>query len=126
CTRQTTGYSGRPKIDVCDRRGRYRLAVGDISELQMAAGFEHTANFAKYMLLVGAKIDHPVGDDHVGPAVSDGQIFKDTLAELNVAKAHRLSGRPRLGQHLFGHIDANDMPGRTNLAGGEKAIESAT
>jgi hypothetical protein len=54
CTRQTTGNSSRPKLDVC-RRGRgHRLAVGNIGELQLAARPQHTRNFAEHLPLVGA------------------------------------------------------------------------
>jgi hypothetical protein len=41
CTRQTTGNSGRPKIDVGNCRRRHRLSIGDVGKLQVAAGFEH-------------------------------------------------------------------------------------
>jgi hypothetical protein len=72
CTRQTTGNSGRPKIDVGDGRCRDRLAIGDVCELQMAARLEHAAYLAKHLLLIGAKVDDAVGDDDIGPPVLDG------------------------------------------------------
>jgi hypothetical protein len=39
CTRQTTGNSGRPKIDVCYRGCWHRLTVGNVGKLKVAAGF---------------------------------------------------------------------------------------
>ena len=47
CTRQTTGNSGRPEIDVGYGRCRDRLAIGDVCELQMAARLEHAMYFAR-------------------------------------------------------------------------------
>ena len=37
CARQTTGNSGRPKIDISDRRFGHRLAVRNVGELQAPA-----------------------------------------------------------------------------------------
>jgi hypothetical protein len=54
CTRQTTGNSGRPKIDVGDGRCRDWSAVGDVCELQVTARLEHAPYLAKHVLLVGA------------------------------------------------------------------------
>ena len=40
CTRQTTGNSGRPKINVGNRRRRHRFSVGNVAKLEVAAGFQ--------------------------------------------------------------------------------------
>ena len=72
CTRQTTGNSGGPQIDVGDRRGGYRFAVGNVGELQIAAALQHTRYFREDLALVGTEIDDPVGNDHIGPAVLNG------------------------------------------------------
>jgi hypothetical protein len=37
CTRQTTGNSSCPKVDVLNGRFGYRLAVGDVGKLQVSA-----------------------------------------------------------------------------------------
>jgi hypothetical protein len=38
CTRQTTGNSSCPKVDVLNGRFRDRLAVGDVGKLKVSAG----------------------------------------------------------------------------------------
>jgi hypothetical protein len=124
CTRQTTGNSGRPEIDVGYGRCRDRLAIGDVCELQMAARLEHAMYFAKHLLLVGAKIDDTVGDNDIGPPILDGQLFEDALAKLNIFQAHSLCRGAGLGKHLFRHIDADNVAMRADLAGGNEAIES--
>src|SRR5262245_21720960 len=58
CTRQTTGNSSRPKIDVVYRRLRHRLTVRNIGELQPPARAQHPEDLRKHLFLVGAKIDH--------------------------------------------------------------------
>src|ERR1700731_4488652 len=62
CTRQTTGDSSGPKIDVLNGRFRDRLAVGDVGKLQVPAGGQDAAHFREYPPLVGAKVDHAVTD----------------------------------------------------------------
>ena len=43
--RQATGNSRAPQIDVAHGRLGYRLAIGNIGELEPAAGAEHPKNF---------------------------------------------------------------------------------
>src|SRR5580692_2450301 len=62
CTRQTTGDSSGPKIDVLDGRFRDRPAVGDVGKLQVSAGAQDAQDFREYHALVGAKVDHAVAD----------------------------------------------------------------
>lgn len=71
CTRQTTSNSCGPEIDVADRGVGNRLTVRDISELQIPARAQHAVNLLQHHVLVGAKVDHTIADDHVGPAVRD-------------------------------------------------------
>jgi hypothetical protein len=54
CTRQATGNSGGPKVNVGNRGFRYRLSVGDIGKLQMAAGPQYSFYFREHLLLVRA------------------------------------------------------------------------
>jgi hypothetical protein len=54
CTRQATGNSGGPKVNVGNRGFRYRLSVGDIGKLQMATRSQYPFYFREYLLLVGA------------------------------------------------------------------------
>src|SRR6202035_5571859 len=65
CTRQTTGNSSCPKIDVLNGRFRDRPAVGDVGKLQVSAGAQDAEDFREDGPLVGAQVDHTVADDHV-------------------------------------------------------------
>src|SRR5260370_27017064 len=53
CTRQTTGNSSGPQIDVVDGGGGNRAAVGDVGELQPAAGTQHAEDLGERRPLVG-------------------------------------------------------------------------
>jgi hypothetical protein len=54
CTRQTTGYSGGPKIDVRYSRRWHRFAIGNIGELKVTIWFQNTAYLRECPLLIGA------------------------------------------------------------------------
>ena len=60
CTRQATGNSSGPEIDVADRRFRHRLAVRDVAELQISAGAQDAHDLSKGLLFVGTEIDDAV------------------------------------------------------------------
>ena len=47
CTRQATGNSAGPEIDVAQRFGWYRAPVGDVGELQHTAGTQHTEDLGE-------------------------------------------------------------------------------
>jgi hypothetical protein len=68
-TGQPAGYSTGPQVDVPQRSGWYGAAVGDIGELDAPAGAQYPEHLGEYRVLVGAQVDDPVGDHHVGPAV---------------------------------------------------------
>jgi hypothetical protein len=55
------------------------VAVGDVGELQPAAGTQDAADLRERRLLVGAEVDDAVGDDGVGPAVLDGELLEVAL-----------------------------------------------
>jgi len=66
---------------------------------------------------------HSVGDHHVRPAVEHRQCLGQPLAELDLLQpelCRRLTG---LGQHLLGHVDADDPTGRTGLPGSRHRVE---
>ena len=54
CTRQTTGDSGSPEIDVLNSSRGHGLSVRDVGKLQMTARPQHAIDFVEYRLLVGA------------------------------------------------------------------------
>jgi len=45
CTRQTTGNSSRPKIDVADGGCGHRLAIRNVGELDPSAGTQDAEDF---------------------------------------------------------------------------------
>jgi hypothetical protein len=71
-TGQPTGNSSRPEVDIPDRLLGHLDAVGDVGELEHPAGPQNAEELGEAPLLVGDQVEHPVGDDHVGPAVVDG------------------------------------------------------
>lgn len=81
-TGQPARYSSGPQIDVVQGFGWYWVAVGDISELQRAAGTQHAVDLGEHGALVGAQVDGPVGDDDVRPAITDRQSLGERLAEI--------------------------------------------
>jgi hypothetical protein len=85
CARQTTGNSGRPKVDVLNGRFGYRFAVRNVSEPEATAGAEYAINFCENRALVGAKVYHAVADDNVRPSVFDRQAFRKAFPELHIA-----------------------------------------
>jgi hypothetical protein len=87
CARQTTGNSGRPKVNVSDRRFGHWLAVRNVSELQSSARAQNAINLRKDRPFVGTKIHHTIADDDVRPSVFDPQILRQTVFELDVAQA---------------------------------------
>ena len=71
CARQTTGNSGRPEIDVPDRRLGYGFAVCDVSELEPSTWTQDAVDFRECRLLVSAKVDDAIANDDVRPPVFD-------------------------------------------------------
>ena len=71
CTRQSTGNSTRPKIDILDRGFGHGFAVRHISELKPSTPTQNTVDFGECCLLVGAKIDDAIADNHVCPSIID-------------------------------------------------------
>jgi hypothetical protein len=55
---------------------------------------EHAIEFGKDCPLVGAKIDHTIADDHVGPAGSYWQLLRKSLPELDIGHLEFCGGRP--------------------------------
>jgi hypothetical protein len=89
CTRQTTGNSSCPKIDVVDCRRRHRLPVRDIRKLENAARPQHAMDLGEHGAFVGAEIDNPVADHDIGPAVIDRQRFRQPFAKLDIMHPER-------------------------------------
>jgi len=59
------------KIDVSDRGFGHGFAVRHISELKPSTPTQNTVDFGECCLLVGAKIDDAIADNHVCPSIID-------------------------------------------------------
>ncbi len=125
CTRQATGDSSGPEIYVTNRLLGHRLAVGDIRELEPAAGTQHTADLREDLTFVGAEIDDAVADHDVGPSVLYGQFFGQPFAEVHIGKTHGGCSRSRFSQHLLRHIDTDHGSRFTHVGSREEAVEAA-
>ena len=79
----------------------------------------------KDAVLVGGKIDHAVGDDHVDRVVGQRDVLDLALEELDVLRpgfAFVLVGQ---GQHLVGHVDADGPARWPDPLRGEQDIDPA-
>ncbi len=70
-TGQPTGNSTGPQVDVTHGFWWDGSTVGDVGELQDAARLEDAVDLVERGALVGAEVDHAVGDHDVGPCVLD-------------------------------------------------------
>src|SRR5579885_1901834 len=122
-TGQPAGNSASPQVDVPQRLGWHGPAVGDFRELEHTARAQDPADLLEHCLLVGAQVDHTVGDHRVGPAVLDRDRFGEAFTELDMSEPERLRGGPRLGQHLGRHVYPDDLSAVADLAGGDEAVE---
>jgi hypothetical protein len=73
CTRQTTGNSSRPQVNVFERRFGDRLAVRNVGKLESPAWAQHTPYFGEHGSFIGAQIDDAVADDDIGQLSSTGK-----------------------------------------------------
>ena len=74
---------------------------------------------------VRSQINNTVGNDHIHAGAVDRQGIRLTLAELDIGQA---SGSRAAGalEHGGGHIDADDLALRADLAGGDEGIQTTT
>lgn len=70
-TGQPAGNSTGPQVDVTQSLRWNGSPIGDVGELQHPARCEHAVDLVEDGALVGAQVDHAVGDHHVGPVVLD-------------------------------------------------------
>src|SRR5215211_8654963 len=108
CARQGTGNSPGPQVDVAQGALGHGTLDADVSDAHAPAGPQDPVDFPVDADLVGAEVDDPVGDDHVGPAVLQGQLLDHALAELHVPQPELIGQPAAAGQHLGGHVDADD------------------
>ena len=86
CTRQTTGNSSHPQVNVFERRFGDRLAVRNVGKLESPAWAQHTPYFGEHGSFIGAQIDDAVADDDIGPVVFDWQMFCQSFADALIVK----------------------------------------
>ena len=72
CFQQSTSNSARPQIDLLFRVLWHRLLHQDIPDLEATGRFEHASHLLQGREFVWQQVEHPVGDDHIGPAIRDG------------------------------------------------------
>jgi hypothetical protein len=87
CTRQATGDSSRPQVDVAHGLFGHIITVRYVGELQPTARAKHSKDLVEHGLLVGTKVEHPVGDHHIGRTIGDGERLGQPLPELDVSQA---------------------------------------
>jgi hypothetical protein len=60
CTRQATGDSSRPQVNVAHRLFGHLIAVRYVGELHAPAWSKDSKYFVEYGSFVGAQVEHPV------------------------------------------------------------------
>ena len=96
----------------------------DVGNGEPTAGFEHAKRLAEHLFLVGDEVDHAIRDHDVGGVVGDRQMLEFAEAELDVGGADLGRVLARLGQHLVGHVDADDPARVTDLPRRQKTVEA--
>jgi hypothetical protein len=71
CTRQGTGDSTSPEIDIAEGLLRNGTFKADISHRHSAARLQYPEDLSINADLVWAEVDHPVGDDDIRPSIFD-------------------------------------------------------
>src|SRR5207244_11924748 len=84
--RQGAGDSTRPEIDVTKRLLRDTALKADVRYRHPASGLKHPKDLTVDAELVGAEIDHAIGDHDIRPPIFDGQIFNQPLANLDIVQ----------------------------------------
>ena len=67
CTRQGTGDSAGPEVDVLERAFWHRFLYADIGDRHATAALQQPGDLFVDAQLVGAQVDHAVGYDYIGP-----------------------------------------------------------
>src|SRR3981081_4292886 len=108
CTRQGTGNSTGPQVDVTERALRNRLLDTHIGDHHPAARPKDAGHLTTSAELVRAKVEHAIADHHVCPTIFDRRLLDIALAELDVVKSELLRQMTAALDHLGRHVDADD------------------
>lgn len=120
------GDAAGPQADVLLRVGGDWSLEHDVGRLESPAGPKHAVHLGNSGGLVGHEIEDPVRDHDVGPACLDRQGFQQPLTELDVGQVGlRRVGSCR-GEHLRGHVDADDVARRADQSGGDERVGPRT
>ena len=98
----------------------------DVADLQATAGAKDAICFVEDPAFVRSQVDDTVGDDHIHAGAVDGQGIRLTLAELDVGQPGGCGGAAGTLEHGGGHVDADDLALRADLAGGDEGIQTTT
>src|SRR5829696_7606686 len=101
CARQGTGNSPGPQVDVAQGALGHGTLDADVGDAHAPAEPQNPVDFPVDADLVGAEVDDPVGDHHVGPAIFHGQVLDHTLAKLHVLQLE-LVGEPTATREYLG------------------------
>ena len=82
CTRQATGNSTSPQVNLAGRLLGNGESVGDVGELKDPSGAKHPEDLLEDSALVGTQVEDPVGDHNVGPAPID----RERLSSVGTSK----------------------------------------
>ncbi len=118
----------RPLPDTARQAARYLLrvlaaaATATMSESPGGRGTRTRKASRKTAGYVGRQIDDAVGHDQFNALVTAAGV-RSRPPELDVIERN-LAALTRPSQHLRGHVDADDVTGRSDLSRGKKGIEA--
>src|SRR4051812_31986993 len=101
------------------------VRVGDnVADREAPTGTQHPSGLAEDRRLVGRKVDHAVGDDHVDRVVGKGYGLDGAPQELDILDPG-LALMP-LGEleHLVGHVEPVCLPARAPPTGREQDVDA--
>ncbi len=98
----------------------------DIGNLDAPAWLQHSHDLLVGPYLVGHKVDHTVGDNHIGPPVGDGQGLGQPLPELDVGEAGFRRGGAGPLEHRRRPVHADNAALRTHGARRDQTVHAGT
>ena len=104
-------------------RGVVHVRVGDhVRDGEASPRPQYARGLADHAALVGAEVDHAVGDDDVDAGVRERDLLDVALEELDVLDARRARVGTRQREHLVGHVEPDRLAGRARRGGGDQDV----
>jgi hypothetical protein len=119
--RNSTG----PERDILLRAWWHLFLDDNVAYLEPSTSLEHPRHFAHGGVLVGHQVQHAIRDHHIRPRVADRQCFTESLTKLSVRDV-RGGACASLREHLRCHVDANNVPGRSDHSRRNQAVDTPT